>query len=220
MMRIDVREALRYLGAARADDATRRQAEEIARELEAQVTPRFVFREFAVEIDAQGVRLPGAGLLLPGQMACTMLRSCPRAALLVCTLGAGFERLLRAAQARDMGRAVVLNACGSAYVEAGCDEAERQIAALHPDLYLSDRFSPGYGDLPLTVQAPLLRAVDAGRRLGVTVTDSHLLIPAKTVTAVIGLSPEPQQARIRGCGHCALRENCDLRKGGNPCVSQ
>ena len=63
----------------------------------------------------------------------------------------------------------------------------------------------------------ILRAVDAGRRLGVTATASCLMIPAKSVTAVIGLSDKPQGAKIRGCAYCTLREDCAYRKRGTVC---
>ena len=102
-------------------------------------------------------------------------------------------------------------------MEQGCGQAEREIAARFPEAYLTDRFSPGYGDLPLDLQPALCAALDAQRRLGLTVTDSLLLNPVKSVTAVIGLSPTPQPARIRGCGYCNFRENCQFRKEGTTC---
>ena len=48
-------------------------------------------------------------------------------------------------------------------------------------------------------------------------TESLLLNPVKSVTAVIGLSDRPQMARIRGCAYCQMRERCTLRKGGKHC---
>ena len=79
------------------------------------------------------------------------------------------------------------------------------------------RFSPGYGDLPLTLQPEICAALDVQRRLGIHVTESLLMIPSKSVTAVIGLSDRPQMARIRGCAYCAMKETCMLRKGGKRC---
>ena len=216
-MKIDVSEALRYLGAGKADEAMRRAAEQTAEELETKLIPRYVYKVFAMEQRENGVLLPEAGLLLTGNMAKTMLQSCHHAVILCCTLGAEFERILRMTQARDMAKAAVLNACGSAYAEAGCDEAEREIAARFPDLYLTDRFSPGYGDLPLAIQPGVLAALNAEKRLGVTVTDSCLMLPAKTVTAVIGLADAPQPARIRGCGCCAVKGSCAYRERGTHC---
>ena len=216
-MTIPISEVLRYLGASAADEATWLAVEQAAEELAATLAPRFVYKVFSVEHSDSGAFLPEAGLFLPGAMAKTMLQGCGQAALLCCTLGAAFDRLLRMTQARDMAKAAILNACGSAYAEAGCNAAEKEIASRYPGMYLTDRFSPGYGDLPLSIQPGFIAALDAGRRLGVTVTDSLLMLPAKTVTAVIGLSELPQPARIRGCGFCALKENCAYRERGTHC---
>ena len=216
-MKLDRTEALRYLAIRRPDAGTLQAIEPVAQALEDALTPRFTFAAFPVEHTAEGEALLGAGLVLPGKMAQTMLRDCTHAVLLLCTLGAGFETMLRAAEARDMAKAAMLDACGSAYVEAGCDEAERALAARFAPKQLTDRFSPGYGDLPLSLQPALCAALDASRRLGVTVTESLLMIPTKTVSAVIGLADEPQPARIRGCGFCMRREHCEFRKGGGTC---
>lgn len=213
-MQVDVREAMRYLGAA-SDAATEALVREAAAELERAVQPRFVYRVLPVTFEPDGVSL--AGLHLPGEMAARMLRASKQAAVVVCTLGAGFETLLRAAEARDMARAVALDACGSAYVEAGCGQAEREIASRFPGLYLTDRFSPGYGDLPLSLQPELLAVTDARRRLGVTLTESLLMVPSKSVTAILGVADTPQPARIRGCAYCNLKDSCLLRERGTTC---
>ena len=217
-MRPDVGEALRYLGIPRPTEETRRDAERLADELSAAVQPRYVYRVFALEHLPDCVRLQGANMDLTGSSAGQMLAGCDQAALLACTLGARFDAKLLALQARDMAKAVIFDALGSALVETGCDEAERDISARFPDCYLTDRFSPGYGDLPLALQPQLCAALDAGRRLGLTVSQSLLLNPVKSVTAVIGLSDTPQPARIRGCACCNLRETCTIRKGGSTCA--
>ena len=216
-MMLDRAEALRYLAIARPDAGSLEAIEPVAAGLEAALTPRFTFAAFPVRHTPEGEALLGSGLVLPGEMAKMMLRDCTDAVLLLCTLGAGFEARLRAASARDMAQAAMLDACGSAYVEAGCEEAEKAIAARFPGKHLTDRFSPGYGDLPHTLQPALCAALDSQRRLGVTVTESLLMVPMKTVSAVIGLADTPQPARVRGCAFCARRETCTFRKGGSAC---
>ena len=212
-----VREALRYLGVKKAEGDTLRAAEQAARDVRAICRPRYVYRLFSVARREDALAFPDGNVILPGQLARGMLADCGEAVALACTLGAQFDRELMKAQARDMARAVLLDACGSAFVEEGCDEAEKEIAARCPGLFLTDRFSPGYGDLPLDVQPALLRAVDGEKRLGVTVKDSCMLNPVKTVTAVIGLSSRPQPARIRGCAHCSLQSACAYRERGSTC---
>ncbi len=207
-MHIDVREALRYLGVrGEADAALAADMTALAREVETRYPPRWVWRCCQV-----------AELALPGETAARMLADCTQAAVLVCTLGMAFEVRTRQEQARSMARAVMLDALGSAWVEAGCDAAALELANRFPGMFFTDRFSPGYGDLPLDVQPGLLDFTDAARRVGVNETESHLLTPQKSVTAIIGIAGKPQRARIRGCAFCAMRDACTLRKAGNTCV--
>lgn len=212
-----VDEALRYLGIHQADDPLRRQMAELVSQAQARCMPRYVWRASPVEQRAEGMWLKDVQLLLPGTTAKTMLIQCRSAAVLVCTLGASFDGWLRQLQAKDMAQAVMLDACGSALVEAGCDAAQEEIRARHPGMYLTDRFSPGYGDLPLALQPLICQVTDAQRRVGVHVAPSCLMNPQKSVTALIGLAEMPQRARIRGCAYCSMRETCSLRKGGRSC---
>lgn len=220
-MRLDVDEALRYMGGAGAqEDGGRLLMEQMAQEVCSRIRPRWVYRVCAVDKTAEGMYLPEADLLLPGQTAGTMLAECSRAAIMVCTLGVTFDQWLHTEQARDMVRALMLDACGSAWVEAACGEAEKELAGRFPEQYLTDRFSPGYGDFPLRVQKRLCASVDSQRRLGVYVTDSSLLNPQKSVTAVVGIAARPQAARIRGCAYCSMRNTCAHSKGGKCCGNQ
>ena len=219
-MQLNIDEALRYLGAGtQAPAALRQEMADVARQLMQTLRPHYPYRVYPLRHEEHTELLPDADVALTGGTARRMLAQCDQAVLLVCTLGAQFDTLLRTQQARDMSRAVMLDACGSAWVEAGCDAAEQELKTRFPERYLTDRFSPGYGDLPLTLQPGICAALDAQRRLGVTVTESLLLNPAKTVTAVIGLADAPQMARIRGCAYCALRQTCALRKGGTSCAT-
>lgn len=216
-MRIPVEEALRYIGIRQPDAETRLLAEETAAMLEKKLQPRFLWRACRILREPEGIRPEGTDLLLTGTLAEKMLAECDTAVLLACTLGAGFERMMKEWETRDMARAAVMDSCGSAWTEAVCDEAEAEIRGRFPGRFCTDRFSPGYGDLPLSLQKDFLRALDAGRKLGITVNESCLLLPAKSVTAVIGLSNRPQGAKIRGCRYCSLRENCAYRKDGIFC---
>ncbi|MBQ2954488.1 MAG: methionine synthase [Clostridia bacterium] len=215
-MPLNIREALRYLGVTgEPDDALLQQAQQLSAELTSRIIPHYSWRMLPLE--HSGGQLTLAGRPLPGHSAARMLDDCHQCALLICTLGAAFDLWLRQMQARDMVRAALLDALGSAYVEAACDSATEEIAARFPDMYLTDRFSPGYGDLPLTLQPALLELAGA-RRIGLTCTPSLLLAPQKSVTALIGLAEQPQMARIRGCQHCRMNNTCTFRKAGTTCA--
>lgn len=217
-MELDIQEALRYLGVrGEPGEELRDQVGRVAARLTGELSPRYVYRVFDLERRPQGFALVGTGTVLIGATAEKMLSGSRKAALLGCTLGARFDRLLMEAQARDMAQAVILDACGGAWVEAGCDEAQREIAGRFPGAYLTDRFSPGYGDLPLSLQGELCALLDASKRLGLHVTDSCMLSPVKSVTAVIGIADTPQPARVRGCDFCAMRKTCAITKEGKHC---
>ncbi|MBQ9648220.1 MAG: methionine synthase [Oscillospiraceae bacterium] len=212
-------EVLRYLSIrGETPDGLRAQVGRTAAKLTESLRPKHVYRAFPLERGGEGVTLAGSGVTLTGGLAKKLLQDCDTAVLLCCTLGIEFERRLRALERRDMGEAVIFDACGSAWVESGCDAAEAEIAERFPGRYLTDRFSPGYGDLPLSLQPSVLAALDAERRLGIHLSDSFLMTPSKSVTAVVGVSDKPQPARVRGCGYCAMNKTCEYRKGGTTCA--
>lgn len=208
-MELNIRDALRYLGVRGADEALLADMTALARELQNRITPRFTWRAFGLTADSE-FTIPDSAL------ARTMLADCRHCVILICTLGAEFDRWMKQLSARDMSRAVMLDALGSAWVEAACDTAEDAIRARFLGMHLTDRFSPGYGDLPLDVQ-PRLHALAGAQRIGVTLTDSLLMVPQKSVTSLIGIADTPQPARVRGCAHCPLNKTCAYRKAGTTC---
>lgn len=212
-------DALRYLRVrGEAPRELRERVERVLTELSETLPPKHRYRVFPLKQTSEGMALDGSAVTLTGELAAKMLSGCDTAVLLACTLGAEFERRLRAMEKRDMGEAAILDACASAWVEHGCDLAEAEIAERFAPRYLTDRFSPGYGDLPLSLQPAVLAALDAERRLGVHAGESLLMIPTKSVTAILGVSDEPQPARVRGCAYCSMNKTCAYRKGGKSCA--
>ena len=176
--------------------------------------PRAVWRLFDRLPDGS---LAGTEFAPAGQDAAALLADCCQVILMAATLGTEAENLLRRAQARDMADAVILDAAGSAALENVCDNLCADLAAFFAPRYLTDRFSPGYGDMPLAQQQTLCRVLDLDRRSGVRLSESGLMIPQKSVTALIGVSDAPQPRRPRGCEACANRESCTYRKEGTDC---
>jgi len=175
--------------------------------------PRLVYRRLPV---SEG-RIPG--LPLEGEDIRGMLMPCREAVLMAVTLGPRVERLLMRSEVTDMADAVIMDACASTAVENVCDHFEfdlREELKLE-GLYLTDRFSPGYGDLPLKHQSALCAALDTARRIGLTVTQNLILVPRKSVTAILGISDRPQQLRKRGCEVCSMFLTCPYRKEGVSC---
>ena len=202
-MRPDRGEVARYLGYGERplEGAVARQVEECLAQLERACTPRQVYRRMGRS------QLPFSSVELDRHLA-----GCEEVFLFAATLGAPADTLLRRWAAQDMARAVVGQACAATLLECFCDTCCEALAArLQPGLFLRPRYSPGYGDLPLSCQRPLLELLDGGRRLGLSLTQGDMLVPAKSLTAVIGITQEEQSCQIHKCAACP-NINCPFRK--------
>ena len=129
------------------------------------------------------------------------LSGCHAVYLVCTTIGTAFDALQRNVAAKSSADAFVLQAIGAAAIEAWTDETELDIRrGLEPGESPVPRYSPGYGDFPLAAQRPLLDLLDAPRTVGVSLTDTLLMVPSKSVSAIIGIrrvapgdKPETQQ---------------------------
>lgn len=215
LSRIPLQEALRYLGVrGEAPPELLAQVEQAWAELLPVCRPRHVWR--LLERSA----LEEMGLEFPGEDLRTLLRDCGRVVLFALTLGDGPEALMRRATLTSPTKALILDACASAACEQACNDLQDALEArlCTQGCFPTDRFSPGYGDLPLTVQPALLQALDAQRRCGITLSDTYIMMPRKSVTAIFGLADKPQGKRARGCAFCSMRQNCSFRKAGITCA--
>ena len=115
------------------------------------------------------------------------LEGCGEILLFACTAGAEMDRRIARAKLLSPAKGLLMHAIGAQQVEGGCDRLCASLADQFPDWQLTDRFSPGYGDLTLEMQRDVMTALDCGRTVGITLTDSLLMTPSKSVTAIIGM---------------------------------
>lgn len=184
---ISEREVLRYMGAREATDAVRAMLREVIDEAGNCFSGRVCAMECPVSIDGATVDL-GFSLVESRDLA-KALAGCASAILFAATVGMEIDRLIARYQHLSPARALALQALGAERVEALCDVFCRARAAEYEPrgLSLRPRFSAGYGDLPLSFQRELFRALDCPKRIGLTLNDSLLMSPTKSVTAIVGL---------------------------------
>ena len=212
------KEIWRYLGCGdQADAATCALAEDCSRQLLSALRPRALWQVLEASPGEDGVFLPESGLLLPGRDLARHLSGCSKAVLMAVTLGAAADALIRRCQVEDLARGVVMDSCATAAVEEACDRVEDQILSALPGQYFTSRFSPGYGDLPLELQTPLLELLDAPRRMGLCATRENILTPRKSVTALMGISDLPLHRGRRSCDCCPMKNTCRFRRKEEHC---
>ena len=181
------------------------------------IVPKYVYRVFDIEETENGVEVSGAGLTFGGSDIKRHLSGCEKCVLLAATLGEGADKTIRGYEISGMEKAVIADCLASAAIEQVCDKAEEEIKSKLSGYFFTWRFSPGYGDFPLTVQRTFLDVLQAPKRIGLTVTDNFILLPRKSVTAVIGISKSGIPKGRRGCGCCNMKDRCEFRKRGEHC---
>lgn len=208
------KEAVRYLGFGRreADEATLRLVTTAFSQLERAASPRIVWRVFDLKTAGEG-RLDIGGMEVESRSLWKNMKGCCQAVVLGATLGSGVDLLMRRQSLTDMAAAVVTQACAAAMLEEYLDGEQEKIGREleREGKYLRPRFSPGYGDFSICHQGQLLAMLEAPKRIGLSMTDSSMLTPVKSVTAVIGVSTVKEPCHRKGCEACG-KTDCIYRR--------
>ncbi len=204
-----VTEALRYLGmrGAEADGETLRVLEEARAEAEQALTPAVRYTE--AEIVRGGEELRLSCIRTNSEDLKRNLFGCERAVLFCATVGLGIDRLLVKYGRTHSLKCALLQAIGAAYAESLCDRFCGDLQKKYKGYYLRPRFSCGYGDFPLSAQREFFQALSP-EKIGVTLNDSLLMSPSKSVTAVVGMGSIPCKSGTKGCAACE-KTDCNFR---------
>lgn len=208
------REAVRYLGYGKnaVDAQTLELIEESFLSLQSAARRKSIYRIFDLSIEG-GEDIRFGNLELKSKNLGKNLLGCDKIVLFGATLGVGVDQLLMRTSKTDMARTVVLQACAAALLEEYCDACQDVIAEeLRAEgRFLRPRFSPGYGDFSIECQPHVIRMLDSAKTIGLTITDSMMMVPSKSVTAVIGAGTLPIQCHRHGCEACG-KMDCIYRR--------
>lgn len=117
------------------------------------------------------------------------LKNCKRVILFAATIGIEIDRLISRYSSVSPIKALIFQAIGTERVEALCDAFCIDISE-ELKIGLRPRFSPGYGDVPLSAQEIIFNILNCSKNIGLTLTDSLLMSPSKSVTAFAGIIDE------------------------------
>lgn len=216
ILMVDPKETRRYAGLQRAVDFDEKIIDEACEDARLLANPRSIWQLYDYDC-LTGTVLSSPAVQLAGKSIRKHLSGCEQVILMAATIGEKIEN--EVTKRFDEGTytsSVLLDAAATTAVEQVADALEK---AIEPDLARKGlgmrwRFSPGYGDWPLEQQPDLVRLSHA-EEIGISLSEALMLIPRKSITAIIGLFKNTKNLRTNdehhGCAFCD-KKDCPSRK--------
>ena len=178
------KEILRYASCKEADEALWALMRGCIREAEEGLTYKVCWKILPVKVE--GAVCDFDVFQVHSKQLAGALSGCCEVLLFAATVGVEQDRLIAKYGRLSPAKALLHQAIGAERIEALCDLFCKEMEAERGEP-LRPRFSPGYGDLPLAVQKDLFRVLDCTKRIGLSLNDSLLMSPSKSVTAFAGI---------------------------------
>ena len=137
------------------------------------------------------------------------LANCDKAIVFCATIGLDIDRLIAKYGVLSPAKALAFQAIGAERIESLCELFDEEMRAEYNNL--TPRFSPGYGDLDLAFQSAIFSVLDCSKKIGVTLTNTLLMTPSKSVTAIMGISNKACGKEKLGCKSCN-NKGCGFRR--------
>lgn len=187
---IDEREVLRYMGYIKKN--IKEEDLEPVRDMIAKaqpfISPKACYRRFNIEVSGDGyIKMPYGDII---SLDLTRnLNGCNSIFILAATIGPQFDRELKKMYIKSMADAAYMQAIGAAAVENLTDQLNVHLnsIAYSEGLKVRPRYSPGFGDYQLDNQIGIFRILDPFKMTGITLMDTLIMSPEKSVTAIIGM---------------------------------
>jgi len=205
--KLNERECLRYAGTAPQNISTeeRELFEACLKEVKKKLTYKVCWGRFPLEKE-EGC-LDFGFMKTDSKALMKNLEGCEEVIVFAATIGLELDRLIRRYTSLSPAKALFFQAIGAERIESLCDTFCEELKG--EGLRLRPRFSPGYGDLPLEMQKDIFRVLDCPRKIGLTLNESLLMSPSKSVTAIIGIGGRAEEEKNK-CSACE-KSDCAYR---------
>lgn len=212
---VNIKEALRYMG-GKEEESTLSLLRECIEECLPLLSYKVCYGYSDIKVNEEEVEFSFG--TFRSKLLAKNLKDSREAVLFGATIGLEMDRLISKYGRLAPAKGVCFQGLGSERIEALCDAFNNDIREeeMKKGRSLSPRFSPGYGDLALNHQREIFAFLDCKRKIGLSLNESMLMSPSKSVTAIIGISDcgrlpgskGDQEDKCRKCGKvdCVFRE--------------
>ena len=200
-------EILRYAGAKEPDENINTLLEECLCEITDKLSYKVCYALFPLEISENEIDL--SFTKTKSEKLCKNLEGCKNFLLFAATVGIEVDRFISRYGRVSPSKALMFQAIGAERIESLCDKFCEFVSKEYG--FTKPRFSPGYGDLPLDIQKDFFRVLEPSRKIGLSLTESMLMTPSKSVTAIIGISDIFCKNIKHNCNECE-KTDCSYRR--------
>ena len=199
-------EILRYAGCKTDNDLPSGMLEDCINEAEKVLTYSVCY--MPVDVKICGENTDFGSFSVKSKTVAKNLEGCKKSVIFAATLGVGIDRLISKYSLLSPAKAVILGAIGNERIEALCDAFCTDIKA-KTGYYALPRFSPGYSDFDLERQKDIFDLLNCRKLIGLTLNDSLLMSPSKSVTAFAGINGDCDD--FKKCANCN-NSDCSFRR--------
>ena len=196
-------------GNAVPDADVQAETERMIQRVQKILRPRFCFFITKATLDTSNNTLTtGTATMQIGKIISRQLRGSSAFVFFVATAGMEFEELQEQLKAEgDMVSIFIADAMGSVIAEKTADCMERVLQdTLNPaGMKRTNRFSPGYCGWHVSQQHLLFSHFPTPQPCGITLSDSSLMTPIKSVSGVIGIGTDVRYLDYT-CGLCDYKD--------------
>lgn len=200
---VSPKEVMRYMGCPKDDENSKRLFDEFCSIAQNSVSPKGSF--IYVSIKAEEDKVFFSNTHINSRSLAKKLEGCNFAIVFALTIGTDIDRLVAKYSSVSPSAALCINSFGAAAIEAYADKFCSEISDImkKQSMYLRPRFSPGYCDLSLDYQPFFINLTNAGKNAGITLTDNLIMMPSKSITAIMGVGESDLECISHGCETCS-----------------
>ena len=225
LLQIDKNEVLRYLQYKNQNlsDNIKEEIDKCINRTKEIINPRYICRTYSIEkqdiYNNKIVYLKDSNIKFESDDIYKLFDKCDECILISATLGLEIEKEIRKLTYTNLSKGLIVDACATTAIEEVCDivlyNIEKEL--LKENKSITMRYSPGYGDLSIEKNIDIINVLNSQKEIGLTVTDSGIMIPRKSVVALIGVSKKGIKREKKSCDNCSNKHNCKYKKEAKIC---
>lgn len=223
LININKSEVLRYLEYKGQDinDNLKNTINECIKLTKDKINPRYMLRVYPIlrKKENNVIEVKGSSLKFSSKDIYKLLKNCDECIIIATTIGMEIEKEIRKHSYTELTKSIILDACATTAIEELCDliQENLNLKLSNQGKYITNRYSPGYGDLPIDTNIEIINLLNSSKEIGLTITENKIMIPRKSVIAIIGISNSKVEVENKSCLNCKNYDSCKYKRGDEAC---